>query len=36
MQDAVMVSKDFSDAHPPRRRQLRISGKFQFMEGVRG
>ncbi|MBK7864104.1 MAG: hypothetical protein IPJ65_37005 [Archangiaceae bacterium] len=33
---SVTVSKEFTDAHPPRRRDLRVSPKFKFMEGVRG
>lgn len=36
MEEAVMVSKEFADAHPPKRRALRTSGKMQFFTGVRG
>ena len=35
LEQAVMASKDFSEANPPRRRDLRVSPKFQYLDSVR-
>jgi hypothetical protein len=37
LEEAVLISKEFAEAHPPRRRTLRASQKLTFSRGgIRG